>query len=87
MSTTWLSPTNNSNTKAIREVQMSLGLHPDGQYSRGLCAAVTSFQSFNGLTSDGLVGPATLTALTGTVEKPKKKAATKTEAKKTPVNL
>ena len=65
MSDAWLSPSNNSNARAIREVQMSLGLHPDGQYSRSTVRAVSDFQGANGLTADGLVGPATWAAFSG----------------------
>lgn len=81
MNEAWLSPTNNSNARAIREVQMALGLHPDGQYSRGLVASVCDFQSANKLTADGLVGPATWAALHGLkVDQPKKAPAKKKAA-------
>ena len=78
MSEAWLSPSNNSNKRAIREVQLALGLHPDGQYSRSLVAQVSDFQATNKLEVDGLVGPITWAALHGTKpEKPKKKAPKK----------
>ena len=81
MNEAWLSPTNNSNKRAIREVQMALGVHPDGQYSRNLVALVSDFQATNKLTVDGLVGPATWAALHGTKpEKPKKAPAKKKAA-------
>ena len=81
MSDAWLSPTNNSDKRAIREVQMALGLHPDGQYSRGLARTVSDFQATNKLTVDGMVGPATWSSLLGvTAEKPKKKAPAKKKA-------
>lgn len=69
---------------------MALGVHPDGQYSRGLTATVSDFQTTNKLTVDGLVGPATWAALHGTqAEKPKapakkKAAAPKAEAAEAP---
>ena len=92
MNEAWLSPTNNSNKRAIREVQMALGVHPDGQYSRSLTALVSNFQATNKLTVDGLVGPATWAALHGTKpEKPKKApvkkkaAAPKAEVAEAPV--
>ena len=80
MSDAWLSPTNNSDKRAIREVQMALGLHPDGQYSRGLVRIVSDFQLTNKLTADGLVGPLTWAALNGEKPKAKKKAPAKKEA-------
>ena len=81
MSEAWLSPSNNSNKRAIREVQLALGLHPDGQYSRSLGAQVSDFQATNKLEVDGLVGPITWAALHGTnPEKPKKKAPAKKKA-------
>jgi peptidoglycan hydrolase-like protein with peptidoglycan-binding domain len=81
MSDVWLSPTNNSDKRAIREVQIALGLHPDGQYSRGLVRTVSDFQATNKLTVDGMVGPATWAVLQGTpAEKPKKKAPAKKKA-------
>lgn len=80
MSDAWLSPTNNSNKRSIREVQMALGLHADGQYSRGLVATVSDFQATNGLVADGMVGPATWGALLGMPEEKPKKASTKKEA-------
>jgi len=87
MSDAWLSPSNNSNARAIREVQMSLGLHPDGQYSTATVRAVSDFQNANALTADGLVGPATWAAFAGEKPAAKKKASPKksVEAKKTPV--
>ena len=65
---------------------MSLGLHPDGQYSRSTVRAVSDFQGANGLTADGLVGPATWAAFSGEKPAAKKKAAPKKEpvAKKAP---
>ena len=87
MSDAWLSPTNNSNARAIREVQMNLGLHADGQYSRSTVKAVSDFQTANGLASDGLVGPATWAAFAGEAPAPKKTkkvAEAKAPAKKAP---
>ena len=82
MSDAWLSPSNNSNARAIREVQMNLGLHPDGQYSPATVRAVSDFQSANGLASDGLVGPATWAMFAGEAPAPKKKAPAKKAAAK-----
>ena len=77
MSDAWLSPTNNSNKRSIREVQMALGLHADGQYGPRLVAAVSEFQATNDLVADGLVGPLPWAALNGEKPKAKKKAPAK----------
>lgn len=82
MSDVWLSPTNNSNANAIREVQLSLGLHQSGQYDVRLSGAVADFQGANGLKTDGVVGPETWSALTGQVPVTKKKAPAKKSAAK-----
>ena len=81
MSDAWLSSTNNSDKRAIREVQMALGLHPDGQYGRSLSRTISEFQATNKLTVDGMVGPITWAALQGApAEKPKKKTPAKKKA-------
>ena len=89
MSDAWLSPSNNSDTRAIREVQLALGLYQSGQYDVRLARAVADFQSANNLVEDGLVGPATWAAFAGEIPAPKKKAPAKkaepkAEAKKAP---
>jgi hypothetical protein len=54
---------------AVRELQqvlVRLGYSPgriDGQYGAGTTQAVSKFQTANGLTADGVVGPATRRAL------------------------
>ena len=60
-------------TRSVREIQLALkdkGLNPgeiDGVWGRKTIAAVKQFQSQQGLTPDGIVGPKTKAALFGNV--------------------
>lgn len=52
-----------SQGEAVRQVQRALGIPATGYYGTQTKNAVRSFQVSNGLTSDGVVGPATRRAL------------------------
>lgn len=47
----------------VAELQRKLGIPADGIYGRGTARAVRRFQKINGLTVDGIAGPATLAKL------------------------
>ena len=52
-----------SRGEVVKQIQRALKLYPDGIYGRLTREAVMTFQKENGLTSDGIVGPATLAKL------------------------
>jgi murein DD-endopeptidase MepM/ murein hydrolase activator NlpD len=54
-----------SHGDAVAEIQRQLGVSADGIFGAQTQAAVTAFQARNGLDVDGVVGPATWTALFG----------------------
>jgi peptidoglycan hydrolase-like protein with peptidoglycan-binding domain len=47
----------------VKELQRFLGIKDDGNFGPGTEAAVKKWQTANGLTSDGIVGPATWNAM------------------------
>jgi hypothetical protein len=52
-----------SRGKEVKELQEFLGIKADGIFGRGTESAVKNWQSKNGLTVDGIVGPATWNAM------------------------
>ena len=76
----WLSVTNNSNAHDIRRAQSLLNVHPSGQFGPGMAQSVSDFQAENKLTVDGMIGPATWSALEGTAAPKPKKAPAKKKA-------
>ncbi|MGA4668440.1 peptidoglycan-binding protein [Propionibacteriaceae bacterium Y1923] len=56
---------NGDNNNIVRGVQARLSITVDGQFGPGTLSAVTTFQRNNGLTADGVVGPATWAKLVG----------------------
>ena len=72
-----------SRGEVVKQIQRALKLYPDGIYGRLTREAVMAFQKENGLTSDGIVGPATLAKLlpkaVSVAFSPKKSARTITD--------
>ena len=52
-----------SHGREVKELQEFLDLQTDGIFGKGTEAAVTQWQSSNGLVADGIVGPATWDAM------------------------
>lgn len=52
-----------SRGEVVKQIQKALKLYPDGVFGVLTQEAVKGFQRANGLTADGIVGPATLTRL------------------------
>ena len=52
-----------SKGEVVKQIQRALNLYPDGVYGVNTRKAVVAFQERNGLTADGIVGPATLAKL------------------------
>jgi putative chitinase len=48
---------------AVKQMQQKLGIPADGDFGHGTEMAVKKWQTSNGLTADGIVGPKTLAAL------------------------
>jgi putative chitinase len=54
-----------SEGEEVKKIQIKLGVDPIGKFGPKTDAAVKAWQAANGLTADGIVGPATLAKLMG----------------------